>query len=602
MEGNDRLSRRGFLQGSATAAVSASLPAAGSAAPATAAPEGGTRLSIDDQGAIHVETRTLAARIEKGFLTSLKSKSSGQECIREFDRGKSDSLQLLYPGGELVDVGEQGFGKVTTRKVSDIRADIVFHNWHGDGVMTVAADPENGDLLIEPSAFSSRPGVRGCRWLMKGIQPGLKLVAPFYQGVALELEDPLVANSNWEWPTDWAAGLAILQGQSGGCWIHARDTRYRYKRLQIGLKDGARALGFDTEAYGPIDNNLASGGLIWRINVFDGDWRVPAAQYRSWLWETFGLSREERQREEWVHRLEMAISWCPGEIEILEAIARRADPRKVLLHFSNWRTDAYDENYPTYIASDPARKFIARAHELGFHAMPHFNSMETDPNNPVYTALRDFGFRDIESKKLQGWSWVNRRAIGVPESNASRLEFRDKKVMVKIHPGLASWRSTLCDRIADAKRQLNLQEVFVDVAFLTRNLHNALVGNMTTAEGMNCLLHEVGGIGGHLAVGAEGLNEINFQAQSFAQVHLFKSGQDNIEGLERTGGCPLNNFLFGKLTRSFGYSGLSGKTPQEELRARIHDEHETLATITLRSVDEIANPTATVKRALDRAK
>lgn len=234
--------------------------------------------------------------------------------------------------------------------------------------------------------------------------------------------------------------------------------------------------------------------------------------------------------------------------------------------------------------------------------MPHFNSMETDPNNPVYTALRDFGYRDVETRKLQGWSWVDRRAIGVPESNASRLEFRDKKVMVKIHPGLAMWRSTLCDRIAEAARQLSLREVFVDVAFITRNLHNALVESMTSSEGMNRLLHQVGEIGDGLAVGAEGLNEINCQGLSFAQVHLFKSGQDNIEGLERTGGCPLNNFLFGKLTRSFGYSGLGGKTAQEELRARIHEEHETLATITIRSASELANPTPAVKRALDRAK
>jgi hypothetical protein len=298
----------------------------------------------------------------------------------------------------------------------------------------------------------------------------------------------------------------------------------------------------------------------------------------------------------------MAVSWCPGNIDILEAIARRADPRKVLIHFSNWRTDAYDENYPTYIPSDTARKFIARAHQLGFHVMPHFNSMETDPNNPVYTTLRDFGHRDIETKKLQGWSWVNRRAIGVPESNASRLEFRDKKVMVKIHPGLAMWRATLCDRIGEAKRQLSLREVFVDVALVTRNLHNALVEGMTSTEGMNRLIHQVGEIGDGLAVGGEGLNEIICQGLSFAQVHLFKSGQDNIEGLERTGGCPLNNFLFGKLTRSFGYSGLGGKTPPEELRARIHEEHETLATITVRSAGEITDPTPTVKRALDRAK
>ncbi|MGD0498057.1 MAG: DUF6259 domain-containing protein [Bryobacteraceae bacterium] len=598
MNRNNGLSRRGFLQSAGTAAGAMSLPAAASAA----APDGEARLSIDGQGVIHVETKTLQARIEKGFLTSLKSKSSGEEFIREFDRAKSDALQLVYRGDELVDVGEQGFGKVTVRKVSDYRADIIFHNWNGDGVMTVSVDPESGDLLIEPSAFSSRPGVRSCRWQMKGLQPGLKLVAPFYQGVSLELEDPLIANSTWDWPVDWSAGFAILQGRPGGCWVYARDNEYRYKRLQIGLKDDARALGFHTEAYGPIDNNLASGGLVWRINVFDGDWKVPAAQYRSWLWEAFGLSREERRREEWTHGLEMAISWCPGDIGILEAIAGRADPRKVLIHFSSWRTDRYDQNYPTYLPSDAARKFIARAHELGFHVMPHCNSMETDPNNPVYTALRDFGYRDVETKKLQGWSWVNRQAIGVPESNASRLEFQDKNVMVKIHPGLAMWRSTLCDRIGEAARQLSLREVFVDVAFITRNLDNALVENMTSSEGINRLIHQVGEVGDGLAVGGEGLNEITCQGLSFAQVHLFKSGQDNIEGLERTGGYPLGNFLFGKLTRSFGYSGLSGRTPAEELRARIHEEHETLATITVRSASEITNPTPAVKRALDRAR
>ncbi|MGE5569799.1 MAG: DUF6259 domain-containing protein [Rhodospirillales bacterium] len=592
------LSRRGFLQTTGTAAASM-LPAP---AAAQASPAGEPRLSVGEGGVIHVETKTLRARIEKGFLTSLRSRSSDEEFIREFDRTKCDALQLIYRGGEAVDVGEQGFGNVTVRKVSDRRADIIFHNWHGDGVITVSADPDNGDLLIEPSAFSSRPGVRACRWLVKGIRPGLRLVAPFYQGVSLELEDRLIANTTWNWPVAWEAGFAILQGRSSGCWVHTRDTRFRYKRLQVGLNDEARGLGFDTDAYGPIDNNLAAGGLAWRVNVFDGDWRVPAAQYRSWLWDAYGLSREERRRKEWIHGLEMAISWCPGDIALLEAIAARANPQKVLLHFSNWRTDAYDENYPTYVASDSARKFIARAHELGFRVMPHFNTLETDPNNPVYTALRDFGYRDIETKKLQGWSWVNRRSIGVPESNASRLEFRDKKVMVKIHPGLSMWRSTLCDRIREAAQQLSLKEVFVDVALNSFNLHNALVEDMTSTEGMHRLLHEVGEIGDGLAVGGEGLNEIICQGLSFAQVHLFRSGQTNIEGLERTGGCPLNNFLFGKLTRSFGYSGLGGRDAAEELRARIHEEHETLATITVRSAADITNPTPAVKRALDRAK
>jgi hypothetical protein len=105
-----------------------------------------------------------------------------------------------------------------------------------------------------------------------------------------------------------------------------------------------------------------------------------------------------------------------------------------------------------------------------------------------------------------------------------------------------------------------------------------------------------------LQVGAEGLNEITFQGMSFAQVHLYRSAQSSIAGLERTGGCALNDFLFGRLTRWFGYSGLGGRDANEELRARIHEEHGALPAITPRSAVEIEKPAAAVKRALDSAR
>jgi hypothetical protein len=561
---------------------------------------GASRLSVSNEGVIQVETPALEAKFEKGLLTSLKSKASSEEYIAGFDTKELDALQLVYSRGETVDVGEQKFGKVETRKVSDLRAEVIFQNWDGDGIMTVSVDPASGDLLVEPSAFSSRPGIRACRWRLKGLRRDLKLVAPFYQGVSLSLDDPLIRSSHWDWPHRWEAGLAILQASSGGFSIHTQDDRYRYKALHVGSEADPYMLGLDTEAYGPIDSNLAAGGLAWRINVHQGDWEVPAERYRNWLWQAFSLAAEERRREPWLQALGMAISWCPGDIAILNAIAEKADPSRVLIHFSDWRTDAYDENYPTYVASERAAAFLTRAHELGFHVMPHCNIREVDPNNQVYSQLRDFQFRDIETKKLYGWSWVNRRAIGVPESNASRLDHRREKVMVKIHPGLSKWRSLLCSRIQEAARQHKLRDVFVDVALNTFNLHNCLVENTTSTEGVNRLIHEIGGLG--LSVGAEGLNETFFQGLSFAQVHLFRSPHSTLQGLERTGACPLNNLLFGRLCRSFGYSGLGGRNAEEELRARIHEEHGALPTITIRSAAEIANPTAAVKRALDAAR
>ncbi|MCW5977661.1 MAG: hypothetical protein KIT09_06270 [Bryobacteraceae bacterium] len=600
MNSSSPVSRRGFLQsaGLAAGAVAAGPPAS-RAAQASAGP---AKFNVDAGGAIDVETGALRARFEKGFLTSLESKASGEKFIGGFDAKASDALQLVYSKGEAVDVGEQKFGKVETRKVSGRRAEFLFQNWDGDGLIAISVEPETGDILVEPSAYSSRPGVRSCRWLVKGLRRDLKLVAPFYQGSSLALDDALIRDSYWDWPRYWEAALAIFQARSGGFWIHTQDAQYRYKALRIGSAGDPYMVGFDTEAYGPVDNNMAAGGLVWRIGAYEGDWKVPAARYRDWLWTAYGLAKDERLRNPAIHDLAMAISWCPLDMGLLDALEQRVNPKKVLIHFHNWRTDSYDENYPTYVASDKAAQFLTRAEKSGFHIMPHFNTIETDPNHAVYNAVRDFQYRDIETKKLYGWSWVNQRAIGVPESNVSRLNHRNEKVMVKIHPGLSMWRSILCGRILEAAEKLALRNVFVDVALNTHNLHNCLVENMTSTEGMNRLLRQIGATGPGLGVGAEGLNEITFQGLSFAQVHLFKSWHSSVEGLERAGGCALNNFLFGKLCRSFGYSGLGGRNENEELRARIHEEHEALPTITVQSAKEIVNPTPAVKRALDRAR
>jgi hypothetical protein len=574
---------------------------AGQIAAVPRATKGDTVMVRVENGRVHVDTKTLTAVLEKGLIVSLKSKATGEEFVRPFDAGGAPALELLYRGGETVPVDESKFGSIACRAASSDRAEFVFHSWDADGVISISADPETGDLLIEPSAYSSRPGVRACRWNVRGIRDDLELVAPLFQGVKLKLDDPLIRGGRWNWPFQWEAGLAILQGAKSGFWVHAQDGRYRYKALKTGTESGARVIGLDTEANGPIDENLSAGGLCWRVNVYEGDWKTPAARYRDWLWRAYQLGREEEKRKEWIHEVAMAISWCPGDPAVLDALAAKVDPKKVLLHFPNWRTDGYDENYPTYVASDSAKAFIAKGQAMGFHVMPHFNSNDMDPSHPVYAQVRDFGYRDIETKRLQGWSWYQGRGIGVPESNDARLGHRDKKVMVKIHPGLSMWRSMLGESILNAARESKLDCVFIDVTLCSWNIHNGLVEGMTPTEGMKRLIEHVGELGGGLVVGGEGLNEITMQGESFAQAHLFQSWHTSGEGLERAGGCALNDFLFGKLCRTFGYSGLSGSTPDSELRMRIHEEHGAIPTITIGSAAEIEKPNRAVRRVMEGA-
>lgn len=550
---------------------------------------------------IVIDTHTQSAVMEKGCLTSLISKKTGEEFIQGVDVDKTAALQLLYRGNEIISIDESKFGNIVTRQMAPLKAEIVFHSWDGDGVIAVSVEPDSGAILIEPAAYSSRPGVLACRWNLAGIRSGLDLVAPFFQGVKLKLDDALIANSHWDWPLYWEAGLAILQSKKGGFWVHTQDNRYRYKALQVGSKEHKNQLGFDAQAYGPIDDNLSAGGLVWRINVFEGDWKVPAKQYRNWLWDAYDLQAEERKRRAWTRDVKFAVSWCPGRESVLDAISKKIDPKHCLIHYPNWRTDSYDENYPAYVPSEQAKAFVKKGLSMGFHMMPHFNAVDMDPSHPAYAYLRDFQYRGIERKDLRGWSWYRGRGLGVPESNASRLTNRDKKVMVKVHPGLSMWRSILGENILKAARELKLDTVFIDVTLVSHNLHNCFVEAMTPTEGMKKIIAHVASLGKGLVVGGEGLNEITMQGLSFAQAHLFKSWHDSIEGLERTGGCTLNDFLFGRLCRTFGYANLSGRDESQSLRMKMHLEHGAIPTVTIRSAKDIESPNPSVKQMLDMA-
>ncbi|MFC1539129.1 DUF6259 domain-containing protein [Candidatus Latescibacterota bacterium] len=598
----NKSSRRGFIKSTGMLLATGGIaPSVHSNTSSTGSP-GAVPVSVKVDGdRVNVRTATLSAVLDKGILISLVRTSDGRQWISPFDPSATPVLQIVYSGGKTLSVDEAKFGNITARSLSENRAEFILHGWDGDGIITVTADPETGDLIIEPSAYSSRPGVRACRWCVSGIGNDLELVAPFFQGVKLALDDPLIAGTRWHWPYDWEAGLAILQGNNGGFWVHNRDIHYRYKALKVGIEDDTDALGFESEAFGPIDENLSAGGLSWRINVFEGDWKVPASRYREWHHAAYKEEIAAALRPEWVDDISLALSWCPADGAILDALAGRISPRKVLIHFPPWRTDSYDENYPAYNASPEGAAFIRRALEMGFHIMPHFNAIDMDPSNPAFALVRDFQFRDIENSALEGWSWYRGRGIGVPESNANLLGNRDKKVMVKIHPGLAMWRSVLGKEIHDNVNKFGLDTVFVDVTLHSRNLRQCLVEGMTSTEGMQRLIAHIGGLGKGVVVAGEGLNEITALGQSFAQAHLFKSWHDSVEGLERTGGCALNDFLIGDLCRTIGYNRISGDSDNDRLRMRMHREHGLLPTLIINSADEIVKPNRTVREELERA-
>lgn len=551
---------------------------------------------------ITVETKTVTAIFDNGRLVSLCS-SLTQEEFMAMGQGQTSSIQLVYQSGEVVDVDAGMLGNVDVRFSGGSLAEFRFHGWAGDGIIAISEDEESGEVIVEPSAYSRRSGLIACRWVLPGIRHDLELVAPFYQGVRLKLDDELVRHSRWIWPSLWEAGLVLLQGPTSGFWVHCEDDRGRYKALNVGTAIDPFGLGFDSEAYGPRHANRAAGGLAWRINVYQGDWRVPATRYKQWFWQTYRLRDALQKRSSWIQDIRLVLYWCPLDPGILDAVSRVLPPSSVLVHIHDWRTDPYDENYPTYHPSERAKAFVDHGNALGFRILPHFNSVDMDPTHSLYPVFQDFGYRDLSTGGHIGWAWDQARGaqLPVPESAWGHVHNRTRKVMVKIHPGLSMWRSTLAEAIEGAVEEIRVNQIFLDVTLTTYNLDNCFVEGMTSTEGMNRLIERLSAVGGGLAIAGEGLNEMSVQKLSFASAHLFKSAQQSIGGLERTGGCPLNDFLFAPLCRTFGYAGLAGRNEDEELRMRIHDEHHAIPTLTIGSAEAIVHPNAVVRRLLERA-
>ena len=542
---------------------------------------------------VTVSTKTLDAVLTDGALVSLRDKS-GRSFLTE-GAASSPVLEILCRSDVRRPLAKGRETKIRCVPLSDTWAEIRIDALEGTGVLSVTEDEENGDLLIEPEVSSLRHGILAARWTLSGIDPSLRIAAPFFQGVDMELTDPLLENRKWIWPHRWEAGLCIFHDGDAGFWVHCRDTASRAKSLFTG-KD--RTVSFDTEAWGPVDHSQSAGGIAWRINVFRGGWRTPAAAYRDWLWDAYSLAGEESRRFAWQKEISLALSWAPADADLLRALAKKVDPKRVLLHVPHWRVHGYDQCYPDFTPSESFKEYLKFASSLGFHVMPHANSVDMDPSMPEYLSVGDFKYRELESGTLMGWSW----GIPMPHAGPALNENRRYNVMVKIHPGLSLWRSILCENIDRALAALDYgtDTVFTDVTLCSYNLENALVDNTTTMEGMKLLIDRVSRIHGGLAVGGEGLNEMTMQKLSFAQVHLFDFNL-NGEPLARTGKCDLNQFLFGRLCRAFGYSGLGGKDENEVIRSRVHEEHGCIPTIIVGSAADIDTPTPEVARMLKRA-
>jgi hypothetical protein len=540
-------------------------------------------LSIEETR-LTVRTRTAMAVFDGPSLVSLRGVSDDVEFVQPSPG--SDSLDLYYLHGDAR--GEDKQQRVTVTRLSDRAARIVVEGADSRRTLLVAADEATGDVLVTPGGMSNRRGLRSVGWKVP-LDAAAKVILPVVNGLQVVAGEAHPGGGRFPWPFKWEAQLAIAERDGTTLMIHAEDRAMQFKALRLGRPAGRTELTFESEPPGPLWDNRVAGGIEWRLNVYPGDWQVPALRYRQWLDRVRELPTRRAGRPDWVDRISLAVCWSPSRIELLEPLAELHPPDQTLIHLSDWRTEGYDIQYPDYTPSDQARAFVAQARSMGFHVMPHFNFWAVYYEHPFFQQVRDFQIRSVDRNEPEGWHWP-------PDTHAyTRMGY--------IHPGLGLWRDKLIDVVLAACDELGTDIAFIDQTLCTWNTDNGLVEGMNTVAALALLQEQFATVRPDLLLVGEGLNEISFQRQCFAQAHIHDGWVDKLGPHHLAAAHPICSFLWKDHTRLVGYHHLNPANEEDfQLGIDVYDRMGAIPTLITGNPEHLREPSPATKRLLDLAR
>ncbi len=531
---------------------------------------------------VTISTPTVEAVFDGPILRSLRPAGSDVEFIQP--EANVVGLDLVYLNTELL--GTDKLQTVRVVRVSDIAARIEVDGADSTRTLLVAIDLDTGDIRLIPDGLSNRRGLRAVRWTMP-VHGEVTTILPIINGIQFRTNQREPHTRRYAWPMEWNAQLGIIQRADHCVMIHCEDQSHQFKGLHVTRQPDRTDLGFETEPPGPLWQNRTAGGIEWRINAYRGDWKVPASRYKAWMEKTYRLAESARHRPAWVKNITLAVCWAGSRPEMLDALASVHPPEKTLIHLADWRTDKYDINYPHYVPREPSLQYMAKARQMGFHVMPHFNYFSVYYKHAFYQTVRDFQIRTANSNVPDGWFWP-------PETH-------DQNRMGYIHPGLGVWRNKLMDAVCEACDKMGTDVAFLDQTLCTTNADNGLVQGMNTAMGLRQLQADLLAVRPSLALIGEGLTEVSFQQQCFAQAHFY-GGRGKLDQTRLELQHGICQFLWGEHTRLIGYYYLTPGEADFETGIAMYERMGALPTIITNNPNDLLAMSDLTRRIFDRAR
>jgi hypothetical protein len=250
--------------------------------------------------------------------------------------------------------------------------------------------------------------------------------------------------------------------------ISSMDDRVRTKRFYFQPGDGGYRLEALVEAEGWQPSNTFQAPP-WRIG------RAPtvtaaAAPHFAHVERAFRLPRWDTRDDvpAWMRRTALVLTLhgmhytgyvfndYARMLQILQWVATRIDPARVLVFLASW-DGRYYWDYPAYrpaprMGGDEGfRRLIQQSQALGFHAMPMFGANAANRQQPAFARFADAFTSKIDGDRFDlNWvDWDNDR------HHEGWLSY--------MNLGVESWRRWLADRIADVIGRYGVDAYFLDI-------------------------------------------------------------------------------------------------------------------------------------------
>ena len=527
---------------------------------------------------VFVETDAYQVQFMDGVITQLHNKLTGEVYTLPLGvdyvptgTGISGRSGLLKRSGGI---WTNQATLTEARKVAPLRARLVFEQGQNEIRLFIAVDENTGDLLLEQKGFSGTEGVYGIQWGCRNLDVrNLDLILPADGGQIINTISPFTSRS-FNYPGSWEVQLAIMQGEQGGFFVRGADETFQFKVLHYEKYVDSFALGFETQNQAPFDALTSAKSVVWRLNTYSGDWRVPARQYRDWMEQTFKPWRLD-EMPAWVGEIGLVVTYIdPGlDVGILDKLADQVDPTKTLLYLNQWRKDPFDVNFPDYTAKPEFGRFVEVARQYGFRVMPHVNLIGVSPYHPVYAELQKFQYRNLWNGNPMGWFWDR---TDIPKNR-----------IAAINPASAEFRKYFVQQLKEVWQKYGVDAFFLDVSSRVENDANGLIEGLNAGQG-NVLLHKaLAAAMPGVVFGGESLHEVTFFRESFAQ--RWKN-PPQWDPTRRSIPHPISAFLFSPYTLPYGYLGLPNPDSGLQLYQEYLESYEiwgVLPTLRLSSVADL---------------